>query len=220
MAPKAAKPSKRSTGFSQVEVDNMLESIEKTLPVAGMEWDRVEREHEGRWPDKRRKKESLKRKFQSLYRRRVPTGEPHCPPDVRFAKRIQESIKEKVDMSDGDDSNEVEEDEDEEEDDDDDEDDDDNAADPVVNAADANHLFDNDNDEDSGDEGLTLPDLPALPALPSDTPIANARAPAIPVVPVPSVVPPYATPVARASKKKKKRKTDTLNQVVTKRGRN
>ena len=89
MAPKAAKPSKRSTGFSQVEIDNMLESIEKILPVAGMEWDRVERQHEGRWPDKRRTKESLKRKFQSLYRRRVPTGNPNCPPDVRFAKRCR-----------------------------------------------------------------------------------------------------------------------------------
>ena len=44
--------SKRSTGFSQIEIDNMLETIGGNLPVAGMEWDRVEKEHEGRWPDK------------------------------------------------------------------------------------------------------------------------------------------------------------------------
>jgi len=97
MAP--SRFTKRATGFSQLEIDNMLETIGIILPVAGMEWESVEREHEGCWPDKQRTKESLKRKFQSLYRKKVPTGDPNCPPDVLSAKRIQENIKEKVEMS-------------------------------------------------------------------------------------------------------------------------
>ena len=58
------------------------------------------RENTMGWPDKRRTKESLKHKYQSIYRKRVPTGDLNCPPDVLTAKRIQETIKEKVDMSD------------------------------------------------------------------------------------------------------------------------
>jgi len=63
----------------------MLETIGIILPVAGMEWECVEREHEGRWPDKQRTKESIKHKFQSLHRKRVPTGDLNCPPDVLTA---------------------------------------------------------------------------------------------------------------------------------------
>jgi hypothetical protein len=46
-------------------------------------------------------KESIKRKFSSLYNAKKPTGDPTCTPTVRSAKRIFNMIKEKMDISDG-----------------------------------------------------------------------------------------------------------------------
>ena len=97
------KLAKRNAGFAVVEVESLLDTMQAILPVSGMEWDRVEHEHELLFPDKKRSKDSLKRKFQKLYRHRMPTGDPNCPPDVRRAKRIHEEIKGKVDLSDGED---------------------------------------------------------------------------------------------------------------------
>jgi hypothetical protein len=94
---------KRDTGFSAAETNNLLELLETILPIGGEEWDRVEREHEKLWPTQKRTKESSKCKFQSLYRTKMATGDPNCPPQVRRAKHIQNRLKEKTDMSDGDD---------------------------------------------------------------------------------------------------------------------
>ena len=94
---------KRSVEFSQIETESMLDTIRSILPVAGMEWDKVKRLHEGEWPDIMRTKDSLRRKFSALYRTKMPTGDPACPPLVRMAKLIHNEIKEKVDMSDGED---------------------------------------------------------------------------------------------------------------------
>jgi hypothetical protein len=107
MAPNNKSPNnklaKRNAGFGVVEVESLLDTMQAILPVSGMEWDRVELNHEQLFPDKKRSKDSLKRKFQKLYRHRLPTGDPNCPPDVRRAKRIHEEIKAKVDLSDGED---------------------------------------------------------------------------------------------------------------------
>jgi hypothetical protein len=51
-----------------------------------------------------RTKETLKRKFVSLYQKRTPTGDPKCPSEVRRAKQLYEEIKKKADLSDGSDS--------------------------------------------------------------------------------------------------------------------
>ena len=56
-----------------------------------------------------RTKETFKRKFQNLYLRRMPTGDPSCPPMVRRAKKIQNDIKQRADISEGDDSDKEEE---------------------------------------------------------------------------------------------------------------
>jgi hypothetical protein len=65
---------KRGTGFSAAETDNLLELMATILPIGGEE-----------------------------YRTKVATGDPNCPPQVRRAKHIQNCLKEKTDMSDGDD---------------------------------------------------------------------------------------------------------------------
>jgi hypothetical protein len=43
----------------------------------------------------------------SLYRIKVPTGDPKCPPEVRRAKFILEEIKKKVDLSEGEEDLEI-----------------------------------------------------------------------------------------------------------------
>jgi hypothetical protein len=37
----------------------------------------------------------------SLYRKKIPTGDPKCPPDVRRAKFINDQIKNSIDLSEG-----------------------------------------------------------------------------------------------------------------------
>ena len=84
-----------------------------------MEWDRIEKEHGAKWPDKKRTTDSLKRKFQNLYRHRIPTGDPNCPVSVRRAKRIRNTIREKTELSDGEEEDNLDEDSSDDDDDDD-----------------------------------------------------------------------------------------------------
>jgi hypothetical protein len=91
----------RGKSFTTSELESLLEIIEDILPVGPNEWEAVLARHETRYPDMDRTKESIKRKFSSLYNAKKPTGDPTCPPTVRSAKRIFNMIKEKMDFSDG-----------------------------------------------------------------------------------------------------------------------
>ena len=95
-------PPKRSLGFTQAETESLLESIRSVLPIGGTEWGTVENLHLQEWPEVKRSKDSLRRKFSSLYRTKMPTGNPACPPLVRLAKQVQGEIKFRVNCSDGD----------------------------------------------------------------------------------------------------------------------
>ncbi len=44
--------------------------------------------------------DSLKRKFKELHNKRIPTGNPNCPPAVVQAKRLRREIVEKMDGTD------------------------------------------------------------------------------------------------------------------------
>ena len=92
---------KRGMGFSQTELDSLLDVIEEILPIGMGEWDDVERQHHSMYPDRDRNRDALRRKFAKLYLKKIPTGDPKCPPEVRRAKRIYELIKNKTDSSDG-----------------------------------------------------------------------------------------------------------------------
>ena len=96
----------RGLGFSTDETKALLRSIEKYLPIGGLEWDTVVSEHEVLFPVEQRTKEALKRKFAALHNKRIPTGDPHIPDSVRYAKRLIEEIKNKADISDGEDYDE------------------------------------------------------------------------------------------------------------------
>ena len=86
--------------YSQEEVDNFLEIVEEILPMSPSAWERIAELHSSRYPDLKRTVDSLKRKFKELHSKKVPTGDPVCPPAVRRAKQLRQMIIEKMDASD------------------------------------------------------------------------------------------------------------------------
>ncbi|KAI2492949.1 hypothetical protein MHU86_21588 [Fragilaria crotonensis] len=95
------KKKSRGMGFSQQELFALLGIIEEHLPVAQDDWDLIIADHATMYPDSHRTSESLRQKFVSLYRKKVPTGDPKCPPDVWRAKFIIDQIQESVNLSEG-----------------------------------------------------------------------------------------------------------------------
>lgn len=90
----------RGPGFSEEEVASLLDVINDILPNSPNDWERVTEAHLNLFPDLKRNTKSLKRKFESLYNHRKPTGDPTCPVSVRRAKQIWEEIKTGMDFSD------------------------------------------------------------------------------------------------------------------------
>ena len=86
---------------------SLLASIRSHLPISGDEWRAVQQEHLTAYPDADRTVDSLRRKFSSLHRSRVPTGDPNCPAEVREAKRIKCLIIERAQIADENDDNDV-----------------------------------------------------------------------------------------------------------------
>ena len=100
---------KRGAGYCQIEIDSLLDLLEEHLPLSTTEWERIEHLHRCRFPAEDRTQESLKRKFQDLYRTKAPTGDPNIPNDVRRAKEILKKMQMRTCASDceGDDNLEV-----------------------------------------------------------------------------------------------------------------
>ena len=68
------------------------------LPIGPLEWEKVTEMHVVKFP--RRDTDSLRRKYTSTHRRKVPTGDPNCPPEVREAKRVKVAIGNKAELAD------------------------------------------------------------------------------------------------------------------------
>ena len=92
--------SKRGVGYSQIEVDSLLDLLEEHLPVCNAEWRQIADLHKCNFPAKDCSVDSLKRKYQDLYRVKMPSGDPFMPADVRRAKEIQKRREEKINSSD------------------------------------------------------------------------------------------------------------------------
>ena len=90
----------RGTNFLREELDSFLDSVEDILPLSTTQWEGVVETHSARYPDKGRTVDSLKRKFKELHIKRIPTGDPHCPPAVRRAKHLRNAIIEMMDGTD------------------------------------------------------------------------------------------------------------------------
>jgi hypothetical protein len=102
-------PANRNRGlnFTENEVTNMLDLIEDKQPIGSNEWEEIERLHAANFPDKNRTKDTIKRKFQLLALKEVPTGDPNIPTNVRRAKEIYSNIKRRTNL--GEDGNEEDE---------------------------------------------------------------------------------------------------------------
>jgi hypothetical protein len=88
----AAKRARRGPNFTLVEINHMLDIIEKHLPLGGEMWEQVAAEHNMVYGENERDSTSLKKKFQDLYKKKIPTGDSRIPPEVKHAKLIQQQI--------------------------------------------------------------------------------------------------------------------------------
>lgn len=99
-SPSAAK-AVRGAGFSQPEVEVLLNVLENELPLCQEEWQVVFEKHRKSFPKANRTLDSLKRKFNALARVKMPTGDPNMPADVKKAKRIRFLMTERSEIGDG-----------------------------------------------------------------------------------------------------------------------
>ncbi len=86
--------------YSTEEVDSFLDLLEEYLPISATAWERVAEVHLARYPDLKRSVNSLKRKFNELHNKKIPTGDPLCPPAVCRAKHLRVEIIRTLDASD------------------------------------------------------------------------------------------------------------------------
>jgi hypothetical protein len=92
-------PRHGNRNFTMSESMNMLRIMNNILPIGGDDWLAVLAEHSLDFPG--REVDSLRRKFSILHRKKVPTGDPRCPLDVKLAKRIKYEISSRADIGDG-----------------------------------------------------------------------------------------------------------------------
>jgi hypothetical protein len=90
----------KGTNYSLEEIDSLLDLIEDELPISATLWENIQKSHLSRYPEQRRGVDSIKRKFKELYSKRVKTGDPNCPQEVRRAKRLRHQIIESMNASD------------------------------------------------------------------------------------------------------------------------
>jgi hypothetical protein len=86
--------------YSKKELDNFLDIIEEVLPISLTAWKCVAEAHSLRYPDMGWTVDSLKQKFKELHYKRIPTGNPNCPPAVVWVKRLRREIVKKMDGTD------------------------------------------------------------------------------------------------------------------------
>jgi hypothetical protein len=86
--------------YSKEELDNFLDITEEVLPISSTVWEHVAEVHSSKYPDMGWMADSLKQKFKELHNKRIPTGDPNCPPAVVWAKHLRREIVEKMDGTD------------------------------------------------------------------------------------------------------------------------
>ena len=89
---------RRGPSYTQAEVLHLLTIVREHLPIGQDEWEGVCQEHILAWPNCGRDYLSIRRKFNQLANKHMPTGETVCPPEVREAKEISALITEKADI--------------------------------------------------------------------------------------------------------------------------
>eukprot|EP00977_Amphora_coffeiformis_P013371 scaffold3492_cov99-Amphora_coffeaeformis.AAC.1 len=70
--------------------------MEKHIPIGTSAWEAITRQHNEIYSVNARGRDSLKRLYQGLLQKKVPTGDPHCPPEVKKAKEIERLVAAKT----------------------------------------------------------------------------------------------------------------------------
>ena len=78
---------RRGKGFMKAETTTLLKAVERILPIDAEGWTEVHDIFNSKHSS--RGVEGLKRKFNKLANKRVPTGNPNIPEDVKLAKSIK-----------------------------------------------------------------------------------------------------------------------------------
>ena len=76
---------------------HLLCILEDVVPVCKTDWESVLHQHSERFPG--REVAALRRKLQGLHRRKMPTGDPNMPEEVRLAKEVRDLIGAKARIS-------------------------------------------------------------------------------------------------------------------------
>ena len=74
----------------------------EVVPINRDKWQLVANEHALEYPECNRDVEGLQRKYNTLVKRSVPTGNPTIPSDVRVANELQNAIRYKFEVAVGD----------------------------------------------------------------------------------------------------------------------
>ncbi|KAF0702542.1 hypothetical protein AaE_015859 [Aphanomyces astaci] len=97
MSPKSMAKSSRGKGWTDPEVQMMLDAVEVHVPWGPAHWENVAETYNSTIPTNQgwpaRDVDSIRRKFKALRSVRKPTGDPLCPPSVSRAKRLQQAIE-------------------------------------------------------------------------------------------------------------------------------
>ena len=73
--------------YSNSQVESLLDLMEQYLPVGTQEWEYIANEYSSAHPRPLRDVASLRRKFNTLAKKKTPTGNPSCQPFVCWAKK-------------------------------------------------------------------------------------------------------------------------------------
>ena len=97
MAPRRCKSGQRPSG---AETTTLLDLVEETLPLSGEDWDALCNTFNEKHPTPGRLGNGLRKKFATSWKKKVKTGDPSCPEEVRRAKRIKRNLCEQAEISD------------------------------------------------------------------------------------------------------------------------
>ena len=85
-----------NTRYTDQEVEALMDNMEDILPIGKHEWERLtERCNSDERVAKHRHRglDNLRKQHNANAKKKAPTGDPDCPPMVRKAKQIRESIR-------------------------------------------------------------------------------------------------------------------------------
>eukprot|EP00536_Pseudo-nitzschia_multiseries_P000041 jgi/Psemu1/144/gm1.144_g len=101
LAPTTGGHKNGTSNYTKAEVMNMLNCMRKFLPIGPDQWEHVAQLHAENYPHSERNVDSIRRKYQKLHWKSIPTGDLNIADDIALAKEIKYLIGQKADLGDG-----------------------------------------------------------------------------------------------------------------------